>query len=491
MTHDSWDISIEQIVLGAALADNARLDTLGSDLTVDSFYDGYHQRLFGRMQYLRTIGAVNVRTLAADLKTDPGFKETDGEQYLDALRHSCPASPPLKEYIAILKDLASRREALAIGQGLIQDAAMSPSEMPTQRLVGDATQALLSLTGSYRADRTQALSAVTHARLVLAEKRLAGEEVPRLSTGLKRVDKAMGGLQPGDHLVLAARSAMGKTALACVMGRAVAMAGNPVFAISADMTKERWGERTLTELDHLLRNGAYPIKYSHFRGRMASEHISRLAEAQQIIQGWAYDICDEGSITVGRIRAKVQAMANRYPGKQGLLILDFLQKIQPEATQKDRRRDEYITDIAYAIGDIVKDVGWSAISLAQLKNKATDAKGKLIEEPPTEADIRESGGILMCADAVIGIHRKAFFVERREPPGRDFPEKPGDWSDWDAELRACKNDMQLIGFKNRDDAVSRMNMTLFCDLGSNAIYDERPRDWPKPAGDASELANQL
>lgn len=820
--HDPHDIGTEQHALGACLRDSAALDTIAAGLDRADFLDPYHQRLFDRILTQRSAGAVTVRTLAADLKTDPGFEATGGEAYLDALRLACPASPPLRAYIGILKDCTMRRGLLMLGEDLTAGAYQPPSEISAQALAGEAVGRLLALAGSYQPDRTQALSVVTAASLELAEKRLAGETVPRITTGLKRLDKGIGGLQPGDHLVVAGRSGMGKeqptdtpvltptgwttmgalkvgdlvvgadgcptavlaiwpqgekqaysiwfrdgtsvecgeehlwtiidtsgrrrgkpytvplkylsargvlskngghvrnkakwkipvtdpvqfaevdfptdpyvlgvllgdgsisgrdlrysnpdmdsdirqrvrdrlptdltirenrqgacpyfamtgpgairlkadlraigvavksgekfipdkllrgsvaqrldllrglmdtdgsclanrtsfyttsprladgvcqivrslggiailrtynrshrkmpteyvvnvkmdicpfytsrkaapwkptppakaifgikptrvteqvcitvaaadglyltkdfivthnTAIGCSFGRAAAMDGAPVMAISADMTKKRWGERTLTDVDHLLRHGANPVKYGHFRGKMGQDAIARLAEAHQVIRGWAFDICDEGEITVSRIRAKVRAMANRYPGKQGLLLVDFLQKIQSEDHNRDRRRDEDITALTYAIGDIVKDVGWSAVSLAQLKNKDTDGKGKLREDPPTEADIRESGGILMAADIVIAPHRKAFFVERREPPGRDYHEQPQEWKDWEAELRECRNDMQIIGFKNRDDAISKLNMTLWCDLGSNALRDERPRDWPRPASE--------
>lgn len=820
--HEPWNISVEQNLLGALLYENAHIDSAAAELTDEAFYDPLHARLFQSIIELAATGRVTPLILHAYMKADPGMIEVGGQPYLDAMRAAAPALPNVKDYCAILRDLHGRRQMIRIGEDMVADAHEPPSAFPVEKAIGEATDRLLALTGSYRQDRTQALSAVTASRLELAEKRLSGEIVPRLSTGLDRLDKAMGGLQPGDHLILAGRSGGGKeqpidtptltpsgwrpigelktgdlvigangkptkvlavwpqgvkqayavtfrdktsvecglehlwtlihtggrnirkrftvplkwmmergpleptgghvkhkakwkipvseavewpavgfpvdpyvlgvllgdgsisgrdfrysnpdmdsdirqrvrdrlpedvntrenrqgacpyfdltgvgasrikrafaalnlrvlsgekfvpehllfssieqrrdilrglmdtdgsccknrttfhstsprlqsavcflvrslggvaiprqydrshqekptefevnvkvdfcpfytsrkaanwkptppakavfgieptrmveqvcitvaaedglyltkdfivthnTALLCALGQAVALQGAPVMAISADMTKERWGERTLTGVDFMLRHGAYPIRYGHFRGKMGVEAISRLAEAQQIIQGWAYDICDEGEITVSRIRAKVRAMANRHKGKQGVLLTDFLQKIQADTKGKDRRRDEDITAVTYAIGDIAKDVGWTAISLAQLKNKDTDAKGKMREDPPTETDIRESGGILMAADSVIAIHRKAFFVERREPPGRDFsPEPPADWKEWNAELNVVRNDLDLIGFKNRDDSISRLNMRLWCDMGSNAILDARPRDWPKPAG---------
>ena len=466
---------MEQALLGTMLRDNGLIDSVAAEITVETFYDPLHGRIFQTIIGMAGRAKVSALALYSAMKADAGLEVVQGLKYLEALCDWAPATHDTKHYCAVLKDLAVRRGLQDVGRDLLHGAYQSPAVLPSQALTDDATSRLLALGTSYASDRTQALSAVTAGRLRAAEKRLAGEPVPRITTGLTRLDKGMGGLQPGDHLIVAGRSGMGKTALGCSFGRAAAMDGAPVVAISADMTKERWGERTLCDVDHLLRGGVQPVRYGHFRGKMGEIQLDHLVAAQQEILNWHFDICDEGEITVARIRAKVRAMANRHPGKQGLLLTDFLQKITTDSDRRDRRRDEDITALTYAIGDIVKDVGWSAVSLAQLKNKDTDAKGKLREDQPTEADIRESGGILMAADMVIAPHRKAFFVERREPPGKDFsPEPPAEWHDWNTELQACKDEMQLIGFKNRDDSISKLNMTVWCDMGSNAIRDHRP-----------------
>lgn len=472
--HVPHDVDIEQALIGSLLKDNDLIDVAASLLEASHFYDALHARLFTAIIQRIAGSNTNPLTLHAVMKSDPGVIETGGQAYLEALRGAAPAIPAIKDYANIIKDLASRRVLIGIGEKIVNEAYDAPHETPSQTIAGKATEALLAAAGSYTADRTQALSVVTAGRLTAAERRLAGEAVPSITTGLEPLDKATGGLQPGDHLLIAGRSGSGKTGLAVCLGRAAAMAGAPVLAISSDMTKERWAERTLTDVDHLLRSGVSPVHYGRFRGRMPILDLDRLTEAQQIIASWDYDICDEGEITISRIRAKVMAMANRHKGKQGLLLTDFIQKIQLDKDRKDRRRDEDITAVTYAIGDIVKDVGWSAVSLAQLKNKDTDAKGKLREDAPNESDIRESGGILMAVDIGFAVHRKLFFVERREPVGRDFDVPPPEWLEWDGERQSVEHDVQLIGFKNRDSGISGLNMTLWGEMGSNAIRARKP-----------------
>jgi replicative DNA helicase len=387
--HDPWDIPLEQALLGSILVENKVIDR-AELLKPEHFYDPLHARIYQAILVATAVGQVTPLTLHAALKADPGLIEVGGAAYLFGLASAAPAMPNIKDYVRVLIDLWGRRELIGVGERLVSGAHEAPDESPSQGLTDAAVRDLLALGSSYRADRTQPLAAVMRARLHAAERRLAGEAIPTVTTGLRRLDRALGGgLQPGDHMVLCGRSGSGKSALAICMGRAAAQAGHPVLAICADMTRERWADRTNTDLDHLMRHGANPLHYGRFRGRMAEQDIERLYNAMLSADHWAYDICDEGEITTARIRSKVRAMANRYPGQPGLLITDFLQKLKRPERRKDQRRDEEITDTVYEIGDIVKDAGWSALSLAQLKNKDTDSKGKLNDRAPEETDIRE------------------------------------------------------------------------------------------------------
>lgn len=473
LRHDPWDIALEQGLLGALLVDNRLIDRVASELDPEHFYDPLHARIYEVLVYLITEGAVSPLLLHRVMSTDEGLREVGGVVYLAGLAAAAPAMPNISDYIRVLKELAVRRHLIKIGETVIDQAYLGLREAPTAKIAEGAMDALLQAGTSFER-RTLSLGAVGDARLQKAEERLAGKEVKFITTGSKKLDRAMGGMQPGDHLIIAGRSGMGKSAHAGSIARAAAASGAPVLIISADMTKERWADRTLTEIDARLNPKLKPISYSLFRsGRVTSEIIERLAIANRHLKEWPIDICDEGDIALSRIRAKARAMAKRFPGQQGLLVTDFLQKIQ--ADSKDRRRDEDITSTTYGLGDIAKDLGWSAVSLAQLKNKATDAKGKLIEEPPNAADIRESGGIEQAADILFAIHRKAFFIERREPEGRDYIEGPSpEWLAWNGEYRDHQHSARLIGFKNRDDSISRLNIDLWCDMGANLFLDADP-----------------
>lgn len=68
-----------------------------------------------------------------------------------------------------------------------------------------------------------------------------------ISTGYAALDAMLGGLHPGELTILAARPAMGKSALAAAIGANVAGDGLPAGFFSLEMTAEQIAARIVAE----------------------------------------------------------------------------------------------------------------------------------------------------------------------------------------------------------------------------------------------------
>jgi replicative DNA helicase len=479
-----YDLDIEQATLGCVLFDNAHFWALDGALAPDDFYEPLHQRIFDIMgRRLNARLGVNPLTLNRAMVDDAGLIESGGIAYLAELAAAAPALPDVRDYAASLRDLARRRRLFAISADLLGAAARAegyrdtwPSEPEKiAERAADDLEAVIRQRASVR-NGPVALAGSALDSLKAAEEYLkAGRPNRGLTTGLRKLDKALGGLLPGDRVGVAARTGMGKSAFASVIANGVAGTGAPVFIASADMRAAQWANRALCEIDHNLNPGDRPIAYSKFRnGTLSNHEIARLATAQLEMAKWNIEIDDNPTVSVSSFRSSVRAMARRFPETHGVAIVDFLQKVQaPPDRYKDRRRDEDVTATTYALGDVVREFGWSLVVLIQLLNKATDSKGQLREDPPTVADIRESGGVEMALDIIVSPFRKAFFIERREPPGRDDPGgASGEWVTWRGEMNEHEHKMRLLGWKNRDGAASDLNLDLWCNLACAAVRDE-------------------
>lgn len=472
------DVTLEQNVLGALLVDNKLIDVAaGAGLKPESFCDSLHQRIFDTILYLHAEGDVSPTIVSSVMKDDPAWAvlEMPARGYLGRLILSAPALPNIAGLCRVLLDLAVRRDLVVIGEDLVNDAYESPKDQPARITIGRATERLLSI-GDLTARRLSKIGDAASASLKRLEERLerarTGQQPASITTGSQRLDSASGGMLAGDRWGLAGRSAMGKSVVASSMSLAAALKGTPALIISADMQESPWAVRVLCDMDRYLRPSEKAIHYRRFRtGGLEPEEWERLVQAQHALSELPLFIDDNPRASVASINGRVRALAQAYPDKQGLVVTDFLQKVDPPETRyRDRRRDEDVTDIAYGLGDIVRPIGWSSLALIQIKS-STDAKGQLLEDAPNVTSIRESAGIEMALDIILSPYRKAFFIERRRD---DFAVKalalnedtPNGWR--------MKYDLEMLCWKNREGSVSDLNMHLWCDPGSASVRDEDP-----------------
>ena len=215
--HVPYDIDVEQALLGAVLADNRAMERASALLKPEHFYDPLHQRIFATMSQLIERGGVVVTplTLHASMKADPGVIETGGQAYFEALQSAAPAIPNVKDYAAILSDLAVRRSLIHIGEDIVNTAYEAPTERGAKQQIEEAEKALYAVAETSRygqgaLDFHEALTLTVQA----AERAAArGGRISGVTSGFTDIDNLLGGLQPSDLLILAGRPGMGKTAL--------------------------------------------------------------------------------------------------------------------------------------------------------------------------------------------------------------------------------------------------------------------------------------
>lgn len=475
--HNPYDIDLEQSALGAALADPKHLDTLAADLAPDVFHDPYHGRIMAKMLHLRGSGAVTVRTLAAAMKSDPAWDETGQDAYLDALRTACPAFPPVGDYCRILNDLAARRALVAIGQGLVEDAYLPPDDISTQSLIAGATEAIFSIgaTGQRPEDRP---SEVADCVVAEAEAALRGEKPPSVTTGLKKLDKAMGGIMAQELILVPARSGMGKSALMGGMALEAAKAGTPVLFFTKEMSSKQIVQRLLCDIDHGLKGDDTPaIEGWKFRAHCLSNYeIDRLRRAREVLNDLPLRFVDDGGLTMGQITSRSRAFASRYKGHLGLIVVDFLQIVKDDTTSKNDTRENVVSRLAYAHKELAKRLDWGVMAAVQMLNKRS-AIDRKTSDLPTAEDIRESGALEQAADIIISPFRRGFFHKQKEPI---VPHDRDEWKTWKEKMSELENEFWIRGFKLRGGDPSSLNIELWASMASSAIRDDRPGRYRMP-----------
>ncbi|HZT20532.1 MAG TPA: DnaB-like helicase C-terminal domain-containing protein, partial [Dongiaceae bacterium] len=255
----------EMALLGAILANNLVFDKVNEFLRPEHFADQLHGRIYEAAGKLIERGQIaNVLTLKNLFDQDPALVDHGGAQYLARLANSVVTIINAEDYGRAVHDLHLRRQLIELGEQMVNSAHTHDLDLTAVQQIETAEQQLYNLAES--GDTEGGLKPVTQAltgAIKMAEAAVLREgHVTGVTTGLIDLDKKLGGLQPSDLVILAARPSMGKTSLATNIAFSAAQAyeevrdpmggvkvinGAKVAFFSLEMSAEQLAMRILAE----------------------------------------------------------------------------------------------------------------------------------------------------------------------------------------------------------------------------------------------------
>ena len=186
------------------------------------------------------------------------------------------------------------------------------------------------------------------------------------------------------------------TALAMNIGEHISINDKrPVLFISLEMSGIELADRMLCSLarvnGHRLRNGT-----------IGSDDQNRLvAKANEISNSPLY-VDDSPARTVSEIAAAARRIKRRE-GSLGMIIIDYLQLIEPD-NSKDPRQEQ-VAKMARRLKGVARELNVPMLCLSQLNRQAEDSK----DHRPRLSHLRESGAIEQDADVVMFVHREEYY----------------------------------------------------------------------------------
>lgn len=459
------DVETEQAVLGCMLIDNTVIEPIAAFLKWEHFSEPLHQVLFDGIVQLRAAGReVSSLALKSAFATNAALIEMGGHDYLVNLMQMPPSTMPSSalSYARSVFDLAKRRQITTIGKDLAGAAVDLALDSSPSALIEQASAALLDLDIKAAMQSTVSGGAAASAALAKAWAAAQSERTPGLSLGLEEIDKAIGGAHAGDMIVVAGRPGMGKSALACGMGRNVAAAGGGVLYISCEMTQEQLGRRLISDT---VRDAGHSVPYQSLRaGRIDRAMYELCADAEQWIKTIPFEIDDRRKPPLPQIIASAKRAARRFEAEGRelrLIIVDHMQLVAAPQAYKGNRVSE-VTEVSGELKALARDIGAPIIACSQLNR---DLEGRDVKDKrPTLRDLRESGAIEQDADIVMLLYREEYYHLVKRP---DKFSQPAAYELWEPGYAACKNELDVIIAKNREGEPTTVK--LHCHMAVSAI----------------------
>ena len=392
----------EQACLGSALLSKDAMYSVLSSLHEDDFFEGRHQLIYRAIDNLRVRG-VNVDTLtcAEELLN---LKELDNigvVEYLQLCCDSMVAFANLDHYINIVNDQSTLRKLLETIRQIDFKYHSEEIEnindfiLKSEELIKDATERRRVSTFKKTRD-----VAVEVEGIIKSTKELGEDEVTGLNTGYEDINKVTQGFQISNLVILAARPAVGKTALALNFAyRAATRAKKPVAIFSLEMSSELLVRRLIAS------ESLIPLK-NLSTGQLNGEQRLKLSDAVKRVGSAPIYIDDTPGNKLMDIIAKSRKLQATEP-ELGLIVVDYLGLVETSGNKGDSRQEE-VRKISLALKQLAMELKVPVLALSQLSRDVEKQNRK-----PQLSDLRDSGSIEQDADVVMLLHREDYGKESK------------------------------------------------------------------------------
>jgi replicative DNA helicase len=394
-------IDAERAVLGGLLLDFSQVRVLGELLAPGDFFFEAHGRLFRLMLQAAAAGRVLDVLTVVDELADHDAELFGGVAYVASLPELCPSTLHLGHYADRIKEKAARRSYLALAQG-VADRVMGGADVAEVSTYAEETVFRLSAASSSGDfEHIEATMTAEWARLEALH--AAGGGITGLATGYADLDRQLAGLQPGELVILAARPAMGKTALAMNIGAHVALNNRrSVGVFSLEMSKGQLFMRMLC-----AEGGVNAQKARH--GLLSRyDDWPRIEAASERFHRAPLWIDDTSSVSVSEMQGRARKL--KLTHGLDLVIVDYLQLMGDAGSSTPR--EQQIAQVSRGLKSLARELKIPVLALSQL-NRSVEARA---DKRPLLSDLRESGSIEQDADVVMFIYRDGYYNQDSPTP---------------------------------------------------------------------------
>jgi len=423
-----FNLELEQELLGSAIMAPVYAEPLLAVLKDEDFYFPEHNKIW---QYLRKSYSINKGENQTTIKDY--VNQIGGANYFNILI-SKARGMDIKESALEIKSLSQKRVIVEVAQNAI-NACVSG-----ELVVNEIKEVLESGLGSIENQKEGKTELAGQAMLRVAKTSTAAHDgsnsIITLKSKFDVLDNLTGGFRPSELIVLAARPAMGKSALAANIAINAAKQGKVVLFFSFEMSNDQISARILANQTSVslnkIKNG-----FASFNERKELEQKGEAFKQVPLI------IQDTVGIDINSLRARIKKVAKN--NELGLIVIDYLQLIK--GTRRNNRVEE-VSEITRSLKEMAIEFDVPILALSQLSRAVESREDKR----PQLSDLRESGSIEQDANIVLFVYREEYYLDMAKPS--DFNKL----REWELRMSECKGVCDIIIAKQRDGATGSLSL---------------------------------
>ena len=466
-----YNLNIERAVLSAIIFDPETYEEIAAKLKPHDFYLPFHQHIFTAMEEL----SVEEKPLDDEfLRTKlTSMGKFDEVAMLDIL-----SSNPITNTTAYMKEIKAKssKRALATLATEIKKVTIE-DDLPAEEVMNLVEKKLYEITQNSTSDDFRESKEITLAMMAEIErlKALGNSKLIGTDTGFKNLNDRTSGFGKGDLVIIAARPAMGKTALVLNMALKAIERNEGVAFFSLEMPAEQLMLRLLSAKTSI------PLQALRV-GDLRDEQWSQLSAATDELASKKLFVDDGGYATIHHVRSKLRKLKAQHP-EISVAIIDYLQLMSGEG--KEGRQQE-VSEISRGLKQLARELQIPIVALSQL-NRGVESRDN---KRPMLSDLRESGAIEQDADIILFVYRDDVYREAQEKE-REMKAK-AEGKEYTSEFRKkSEEDAEIIIGKQRNgptgtvELVFQKNFTRFVDKTHAPAFEVEYEDADIPMQEAS------
>ena len=445
------DIDVEQAVLGALMLEKDAYSVVCDLLKPESFYDPTNSMVYAAIQQLGAAQKpIDMLTVTEQLRLDGNLEKIGGPVVVSELTSRVLSGANVEYHARIVAQKYLARELISFSSDISSKAFDEVNDVDD--LLQEAEGRLFEISQrNVKKDVTQINPVIEQAikQIQAAANRASG--LSGLESGFHELDKLTSGWQNSDLIIIAARPAMGKTALVLSMAKNMAVNYEiPVAIFSLEMSNVQLVNRLISNVCEL---GGEKIKSGQLSPMEWDQLMSRVKELQDA----RLYIDDTPSLSILELRTKARRLVREHQVR--FIIIDYLQLMNATG-MKFGSREQEVSMISRSLKQLAKELDIPIVALSQL-NRSVETRGKdgdRDSKRPQLSDLRESGAIEQDADIVCFIHRPEYYLR----------------SDTDMEGRNIRGLAEFIVAKHRSGRVDDVKMRFRKEFARFENWEEGP-----------------
>lgn len=386
----------ENAVLGALMLDNRQWYAVRAIVGTDDFFRHENRLVFGAIEKLLNAGKpCDFITLTEKMRQAGTLDEVGGVPALASFSNEAWGLSNAETYAKQIRDYSQRRRLMEFSRELYREAMVSDSEDATAFLMARVNGLMTKSTA--KSKRFQEAATSAQDSIAEAGRRIAAGGTVGAPTGLRSLDRLIGGFTGPRLYILAARPKCGKSALLNQFAIHAAREGHAGLLVTRELGSDEIAIRAMSML------GDVNVTRLH---RGSVEEAKRGGDATSRIGDIPLWIDDE-TATLDAICAQIAL--HKFRHGIAWAAVDHIGLVRTE--QRFNSRNDQLGHISWTLKETAKRLKIPIIALSQL-NRSSAKEGRR----PSVHDLRDSGNIEQDADAVIMMHVAPEHAEDADKP---------------------------------------------------------------------------